>query len=47
LTTAGQQLFHSAKGGIGAKCPLWLAATDTSVYPAYSYTAFGVFTSNK
>ena len=45
--TPNNELFHSTKGGIGAVCPLTLAATDTGSYPAYSYTHFGVFANNK
>jgi hypothetical protein len=46
LTTQPQELYHSTKGGIGAVCPLMLASYATS-YPAYAFTAFGIFTNNK
>jgi GH25 family lysozyme M1 (1,4-beta-N-acetylmuramidase) len=46
LATAGQQLYHSTKGGIGALLPLNLADYST-IYPSNGYTAWGIFTSNK
>jgi hypothetical protein len=45
-TSGANSLYHSVKGGIGAKCPLYLSAISTT-YPNTDYTAFGIFTDNK
>jgi GH25 family lysozyme M1 (1,4-beta-N-acetylmuramidase) len=45
-TSAAQSIYHSTKGGIGAKCPLNLSAISTT-YPNTDFTAFGTFTINK
>jgi hypothetical protein len=46
LTVEPQELYHSTKGGIGAKCPLMLACYSTS-YPSSGFMAFGIFANNK
>lgn len=48
LDTTPNQLVHSADGGIGNICPLWLSAMyGSGTYPSYNYTAFGGFTNNR
>jgi len=47
LAATNNELVHTTFGPIGSVLPLWLAATDTGLYPSYSYTAFGGFSNNQ